>query len=72
MMSNDNESNDSKIDTISESSNDIADESKQQQLQQSDKYNISNVLKHIYALKYQRNDDNKQSNNKKSNIQINI
>ena len=71
-MSNDNESNDSKIDTISESSNDIADESKQQQLQQSDKYNISNVLKHIYALKYQRNDDNKQSNNKKSNIQINI
>lgn len=67
MMSNDADT-DSRNDTISVTSNDQnldekqTSQQQQQQQQQSDKYNISNVLKHIYALKYvQRNDENKSN-----------
>jgi hypothetical protein len=66
MQSNDSDSNlDPKNDTLSLTSTDqIIDDKQQQQQQQNtqnnDKYNISNVLKHIYALKHvQKNNDNK-------------
>lgn len=64
MQSNDSDSNlDSKNDTLSLTSTDqIIDDKQQQQqnTQNNDKYNISNVLKHIYALKHvQKNNDNK-------------
>jgi hypothetical protein len=62
MQSNDSDSNiDSKNDTLSLTSTDqIIDDKQQQNTQNNDKYNISNVLKHIYALKHvQKNNDNK-------------
>ncbi len=59
-MSNDSESIkdfDPKNDTISQISVEQSTDDKQ-----NDKYNLSNVLKHIYALKYvQKNNENKSN-----------
>jgi hypothetical protein len=62
-MSNDSESIkdfDPKNDTISQISVEQSTDDKQ-----NDKYNLSNVLKHIYALKYvQKNNENKSNKSK--------
>ena len=60
MQTNDSENNlDAKNDTSSTSTDKI-DDKQQQNTQNNDKYNISNVLKHIYALKHvQKTNENK-------------
>jgi len=60
MQTNDSDNNlDAKNDTLSTSTDKI-DDKQQQNTQNNDKYNISNVLKHIYALKHvQKTNENK-------------